>query len=131
METHNKDDLLHYGVIGMKWGIRRGSVSKAYYKSSQKADSLKKEATETNLKAAKLQSKALKKENSAISERQYKKARKLKFKANKKSLEAAKLQKKGDKWVKSMEKNFKKTKKSDISKEHLEAGKKYVYMLSD
>ena len=122
------EELYHYGVLGMKWGVRRNS-SKAFAKASAKADRLKKKAIKTNLKSAKLQKKALKKETSATSEKQYKKAREMQFKANKLNLKSAKLQKKAGKWTKRMENSFSEVKMSDISKEHLDAGKKYTYML--
>ena len=28
-------ELMHYGVIGMKWGVRRGNTAKAYEKASK------------------------------------------------------------------------------------------------
>ena len=31
-----QNELMHYGVIGMKWGVRRGNVSQAYGKASAK-----------------------------------------------------------------------------------------------
>ena len=122
-------ELYHYGVLGMKWGVRRGNASKAFAKASKKAQKIEKKVIKNDLKSAKLRKKALKKSVKATSEKQYKKARKLEFKANKKALKSAKLQKKGMKWEKKMSKAFKEVKVTDIQKEHLDAGRKYAYML--
>lgn len=122
-------ELFHYGVLGMKWGVRR-DASRAYAKASNKADALRKKQTNLNVKAAKLQKKALEKEVHATNEKQYQKARKKQFKANKLNLKAAKKQKKYDKWIKRMENEFANVKVSDISAETRDAGKRYVYMLA-
>lgn len=121
--------LCHYGVLGMKWGVRRGNASKAFAKASKKKNKLDSRATDVQYESAKLAKKALKKESKARSERQYKKARKIQFEANNLNLKSAKLQKKAAKWEKKMVKTFSEVKLSDISPEHLEAGKKYTYML--
>ena len=128
-ETMN-DDIRHYGVIGMKWGVRRGNYSRTYARSSKKLKRIEEKATKTRLKSAKLQSKALSKENRATSEKQYQKARKIQYKANKLNLKSAKLQKKGQKFEQQMTKSFATVKVSDISPEHLDAGRKYAYMLA-
>ena len=123
------NDLMHYGVLGMKWGVRRGNASKAFAKAARKANKLDTQVAKKNLKSAKLAKKALKKEMRATNEEKYQSARKLQYKANKLKLKSAKLEKKALKWKKNMEKQFAKVKISDVSKEHLDAGKRYTYML--
>ena len=71
-------ELCHYGVLGMKWGVRRGNSSKAFAKASKKKNKLDKKANEYNLKSAKLKYKANKKMTKATSDKQYEKARKQK-----------------------------------------------------
>lgn len=120
------DELQHYGVLGMRWGVRK-NPSKAYSKAMKKSQKMKTKEVNLNLKSAKLRSKALKKSVKATSEKQYEKARKFEFKANKLALKSAKLQKKGLKWTKAMEKTFQDYDIRRLSKEEVAAGKKYAY----
>lgn len=122
-------ELYHYGVIGMKWGIRRNRASKAFAKASKKANKIDKKASDKLLESAKLANKSMKMERRATSEKKYKKARKVQFKSNELNLESAKLKKKGAKWVKKMKKQFSTVNIKDISEDDLAVGKKYAYML--
>ena len=122
------DELCHYGVLGMKWGVRK-NPSKAYAKASKKANRLTERALKANLKSAKLGKKSLPNLIAPNNSRRYAKAVNAQLKANKLEIKSAKLSKKYNKWINSMEKAFSEVKISDISPEHMAAGKKYAYML--
>ena len=36
----DNNELMHYGVMGMKWGVRRGNTSKVYTKAQKKLSKL-------------------------------------------------------------------------------------------
>lgn len=106
MEYGNNDtQLQHYGVIGMKWGVRR-DPSKAYAKAVQKKKRLDDKSAKLSAKATKKQLTATKKMSKATSMGEMQKGLKIQMKANKLDRKSAKYQKKGRKWVSKMDKTF-------------------------
>lgn len=97
--------LQHYGVLGMKWGVRR-DASRAYTKALQKKKRLDDKSAKLSVKASKKQLKATKKMSKATSMDEMKKGMKAQVKANKLNRKAAKYQNKGRKWVAKMDKIF-------------------------
>lgn len=122
-----ENELYHYGVLGMKWGVRRGNTTKAYYKASKKLDKL-------DAKVAKAENKVIKRSE------KYDKALSSAFATNRRQEKASqkvvksaakyrKRLRKANKWYKSMEKTFANT-DIKMSSEQINQGKKYLNNLS-
>lgn len=117
------DELAHYGVIGMKWGIRRGKTSEAYAKASKKLAKMDKKIEKLNKKARAQRAYADAKESRLfVSDDAIRKANKRASKANSKAINATRA---GRKWYERMEKEFGKTDIS-LTKEQHDIGKKYL-----
>ena len=120
------EELKHYGVLGMKWGVRR-NPSKAYGRAVLKKKKLEERTVESRLVGAKMQYKAEKLRQKATTKKKMEKANDKMLQANKLLLDAAKAEKKGQKWTAAMEKTFQNYKIRKIPEGNLKAGKNFIY----
>ena len=124
-QYYTTDELLHYGVPGMKWGVRRARAAMAkastkedrqkasaklqghMTKASKKLDKLNTKVEKAQYKARKASNKADRKATSFLASE--KAADKAVAKARKKSFKAVKKVAKARKWYEQMDKAFKNT----------------------
>lgn len=118
------NELMHYGVLGMKWGKRK-NPSSAFGKSAEKADKLRRKISKTEVKLDKASNKLTKYNQRGDQD----KANRAAAKVNRVGQKLQKRTAKSQKWEKAMSKTFNKTKMSDITQKDLIKGRDYVNML--
>ena len=116
-------ELYHYGVLGMKWGVRRGNSAQAYEKASKKLNKLSKKADRLMDKAYDKKAKADKKASSLFATE--KSAKKADFKAQKALRKSVVATRKAQKWLRSMDQTFQSTPEK-LSKEQIEMGRVFI-----
>ena len=138
VRKNSDEDVEHYGVLGMKWGVRRASkaLSNATTKEAKAAATakLEKHAAKAGKKLAKIDkrinkhqakaTKSLRKTDNFVDPFRKHHNRK----ADKQGRKATRQMRKADKWFKNMEKAFKDTTVT-FSPEQVAAGQKYIESL--
>ena len=123
------NELYHYGVLGMKWGVRRGNTEKAYSKASRKLDKLdsrvEKRETKMNKKIRKADENLTK---PWLFSGGSTKQNRLNVDAQKAVVKYKKDVRKAKTWLDSMKKSFDGTNVT-FTKEQIDRGKKYASVL--
>lgn len=127
--------LEHYGVLGMKWGVRK-DANKAYARASKKLSKLDRKAADSAASAAKADARSTDKQRKADSAMIFKKSSAKKaIKAIEKSdrarLDYARKMEKAVSWYKQMENTFRDVKLSNVNSEYVTLGKKYSKICLD
>lgn len=133
--TSNQNELEHYGVLGMRWGVRK-DPDRAYEKAGSKLAKLDKKSNLIQLKGAAKEQKATKKQRKASSAMLFQKSKaKSASKATRKALKtyqkAQELQVKAYRWNEQMKKAFSNTKVSNLNPDYVALGEKYSKMTLD
>lgn len=126
-----KDELEHYGVVGMRWGVRKDK-DKAYAKSMKKLSKLDEKVQKKKEKSDKYSAKADRKSAKSKIVRSYRKSRKLEKKAHKNYVKAhrtlkssIRARKRAEKWVNQMNKEFSGMTVGGITSDQIALGRKY------
>jgi len=120
MDDYSNEYLAHYGVLGMKWGVRH-DPQRAYTKASKKVNRYKKRIEKNDSKAARNVNRAITK--SAGIFRSEQKANKYINRSNKFKRRSLRTAYKADKWIKRMEKEFSKQSVVSLDQSVLDFGR--------
>ena len=124
MYENDQNYLAHYGVLGMKWGIRH-NPQRAYEKASKKVTKYQNKVNKHTEKASKYMAKGAAADSRMLF-RSPNYAKKQYAKSRVQSARAVKTAQKGAKWVKQMEKEFGKQSIVSLDQSVIAAGKAFT-----
>lgn len=129
IDENGSPSLQHYGVLGMKWGVRH-NPQKAYKKSKKKIEKYQKKVDKHTAKAEKHMGKAANKASRFFFRDESGAARQMR-KSRRHSGRAVAYSQKGSKWVKRMQKEFSKQSLVSIEPSVIAAGDAFTKRISD
>lgn len=129
----DKDELEHYGRLGMKWGQHIFGQEHVYKKSIKKlkkidnrAQEKKTEAARLDYKSEKLRQKADRARSPKKYERISRQANAYRLQANREMWKSRKLETKAKKWVDTMNNHFDNVRINSVSTDDIAIGKRYA-----
>lgn len=120
--------LQHYGVLGMKWGVRK-DPDRAYSRGSKKLRKLDTKLVKRTSKANRAEEKMIRAKSRATTVRKMRKAQKFEAKYNKMVLKTNKSRAKAVNWYKKMEQVFNGIELDNVNQADVELGRAYAQMI--
>ena len=128
-DENGSPSLSHYGVLGMKWGVRH-NPQRAYEKASRKVGKFQRKIEKHDEKARKRMAKGAAAESRVLF-RSPKYAQKQYDKSIVQSARAVKIAQKGSKWVQQMKKEFGKQSVVTLDPSIITAGQEFMDRVSN
>ena len=130
---NEQDNLMHYGVLGMKWGIRKGNYSGTYSKAKTKSMKLKAKSTKlsnklskTNIKLERAKNKQARTMNEDGKSKYDERVKTLENRSSELTSRSNRAMARANKWVNQMDKAFSKINIDNIPQEDILSGKEYA-----